>query len=97
MRGHRSRVQRKVGSELTGLFLLLPLNRRQQRLSPRGQLLIDSVEHEAHPEIVAHDRHDLDGMLAPEMVHHLLPEFTADSMFAKQRTPETDQSRVFVG
>ena len=36
-------------------------------------------------------------MLAPEMAHHLVPKFTADSMVAKKRAPESDKRRVLVG
>ena len=60
-------------------------------------MLVDGVQHEAYPEVVSHDHHELDRMLTPEMVHHLLPKLTADSVFAEQRTPEGDQGRVLIG
>jgi hypothetical protein len=75
----------------------LPLQRRQQCPSPRRKLLIDGVQHEAYPEVITHDRHDLDRVLAPEMAHHPVPKFTADSMVAKKRAPESDERGVLVG
>src|SRR5215470_1988615 len=70
---------------------------RQQRLAPWRKVLIDGVQHETYSEVFAHNRHDLDRMLTPEMGHHLFPKLTADFVFAKQRPPETDQCRVLVG
>ena len=34
-------------------------------------MLIDGVQHEAYPEVIAHDHHHLDRALTPEMAHHL--------------------------
>src|SRR5215471_18255363 len=82
---------------VSGITGPLPLQWRQKRRPPWRKMLIDGVQHETYSEVVAHNLHDLDGMLTPEMVHHLLPEFTGDSVFAKQRAPETDHRRVFVG
>src|SRR5207249_326453 len=76
---------------------VLPCQWRQQCLAPWRKVLIDGVQHEAYPEVFAHDRHDLDRMLTPEMAHHLFPKFTADPVFAKQHAPESDQRRVLVG
>ena len=59
----------------------LSLQWRQQCLAPRRKVLVDGVQHEAYSEVIAHDLHDLDRTLTSEMVHHLLPEFTADFVF----------------
>jgi Erythromycin esterase len=75
----------------------LSLQWRQQRPARWRKVLIDGVQHETYSEVLSHNRHELDRMLTPEMVHHFLPKFTADSVFAKQRAPETDQCCVFVG
>lgn len=58
---------------------------------------IDSVQHEAYSEVVAHNHHDLNCTLPPEPAHHLFPELAADPVFTKQRAPEGDQRRVFAG
>src|SRR5207253_5706809 len=66
----------------------LPRQRRQKRRTPWRKLLINGVQHETYSEVFPHYCHDLDRMLPREMVHHLSPKFTADSVFAKQRAPE---------
>jgi len=68
----------------------------QECLTPWRNVLIDGVQHKAYPEVIAHDHHQLDRALTPERAHHLFPKFTADSVLAKQRAPESDQRRILV-
>ena len=73
------------------------LNGRQQRLPLRRKVLIDRVHHEAHPEVVAHDHHELHGVLPPEVSDHLLPQLAAHPVLAIERSSKGDERGVLVG
>src|SRR5580700_10879974 len=75
----------------------LSTQRRQECLPLRREVLIDSIHHEAHSEIVAHDHHELHRVLPPEMSDHLLPQLAAHAVLAIQRASESDERRVLVG
>src|SRR5215472_10467400 len=59
-------TRRRAAAVLCPLWLALLLQRRQQRLTRSGQVLVGRVHHRAHREVVAHELHDLDGVLAAE-------------------------------
>src|SRR5678815_3763102 len=93
----------RAAPQTTKTFMVNPgttrsaIQRREQSLPLRWKVLIDRVHHEADSEVVAHDHHELHGLLPSEVSDHLLPQLAAHAVLAIQRASKGDERGVLVG